>query len=122
MGKKLFRVRYFVGLNIAGIALFLYFASKIWAPPGDQGLMGGPGDPLVWGFTAAPVLLLCVLINILWISLLVVGLIRGTSWRPIVIWMLVFVAWYGAMRLDVYRSYNGSCFEQISGGKPCPTG
>jgi hypothetical protein len=42
--------------NLLGIALYLYFASEIWAPAGEEGLLAGPGDPIVRGFSALPVL------------------------------------------------------------------
>jgi hypothetical protein len=40
------RINYWVIFNLFGVVCFTYFCSKLWAPDGDKGLLGGPGDYL----------------------------------------------------------------------------
>ncbi|RBP15894.1 hypothetical protein DFR50_107164 [Roseiarcus fermentans] len=50
--------------NVSAVSLFLYFGSQLWAPPGQEGLWGGPGDPILWTFLAFPWLFVGALANI----------------------------------------------------------
>lgn len=103
-----------LAINILGIVLYLYFASKIWAPAGEAGLVGGPGDSFIWVLTALPVLAINSLINVVILLFIFVTSQKNQIWKFSIIWIFVVTAWFGAYRYDVYRQYTG---EQLA--QPC---
>ena len=111
MNEVVSRAKYWISINVLGIILYLYFSSKIWAPAGEKGLKGGPGDPFIWGLTALPVAAICALANLVRLILILTNVLRGRGWRPILVWLLVIFAWIGANRLDVSQRYDGSALQ-----------
>ena len=45
---------FLVVANLVATPLFLYFSSQFWAPRGEEGLLGGRGDPILWTVFALP--------------------------------------------------------------------
>jgi hypothetical protein len=86
-------------VNVLGVAGYLYFASWLWAPPGQQGEFGGPGDPLIYMSSAFPILAACFLLNLVWIVYIVRLAKRSWTWSIIVVWLVVVVAWYGVKKI-----------------------
>jgi hypothetical protein len=101
---------FFVTANIIGISIYLYLASWFWAPPGENGLPGGPGDPLIWTGIVFPVLLIFLIFNFVSLIYAISIIRRKKYWMPLLIWIVVSLAWYGAHSFDISRSYNGSLF------------
>ncbi len=97
-----------VASNVAGLLLYLYFSSLVWAPPGEEGLLGGPGEAAIWTLFALPWLVICSFLNLLMFRTVCARFILYGKWIP----MLTFVAfiglWIGAFKLDFSRHYNGS--------------
>jgi hypothetical protein len=95
-------------LNVLCIGVYLFFSARFWAPSAERGLLGGPGDPIIWGLTAFPVLVLAFLFNLIWLVFSVSK--RGGASRRhfIVLWFCVLAIWLGAIKLDRFRQYNGS--------------
>jgi len=106
--KSLSREKIWIAVNIVGIVLYLYFASRIWAPPGESGLEGGPGDPFIWVISAFPFLAVCFIVNIIWLALMLFKLRKSSAWIGLLLWIFLMAAWLGANRYDVYRQYTGS--------------
>jgi len=71
-----------IASNGIGLALYLGFASLVWAPEGQEGLLGGPGDPLIWVMLALPWLVLCSFINLLAFRTVSARLILARQWLP----------------------------------------
>lgn len=59
-----FRARVWLGLNVAGVALFLHNAANLWPVPGDEHNPGGPGDAFYWVLAVAPLLASFLLVNL----------------------------------------------------------
>ena len=64
MTAALFVARYWLFVNFVGFSLFIYLSSQLWAPRGQEGLLGGPGDNVIGGLSVVPVFLLFVLVNV----------------------------------------------------------
>lgn len=107
---------YGVWANIICLGIYLYFASKLWPLPEDAGA-NLAGNPIVWGLTVFPVFAICMLINIVWLALIVLGGRKGKGWRSMRTWILVMVAWVLVYRLDLYNINHGST---LSRGNPTP--
>ena len=99
---------YFVGLNVLGFGLFTLFASLLWAPHGDEGLLGGPGDPIIRGILVFPVLLVCGLMNVFWLRAIALRHRSNGLLGPLILWCVIGGAWAGLLRYDASRQYNGS--------------
>lgn len=112
MKEALFKSKYWIFANLLGILLYLYLASKLWAPVGERGLEGGPGDPIIWTTTALPVLVLFSLLNIAWFLLIVLRFKKKKSWQPLIIWLVVILAWFGANRHDAHQQYTGDAVKK----------
>jgi len=98
---------YWIAANIVGIVLFLYFSSRLWAPPGQEGLLPAGGDPIVWGMTVLPVMVIFLIVEIVWLSKSIVS-IRKLGWKAMTPWLVVFVVWVAVVAYDNHRSYTGS--------------
>ena len=101
---------YWVGSNMIGMGLYLYFASMLWPLPEDAGT-DLAGTPIIWGLTVFRVLAVCSLINIVWLTLIVRGGLRGKGWRSMRVWLLVVISWVAVNRLDFYNIEHGSTFR-----------
>jgi hypothetical protein len=105
-------------VNVTGIALFLVSASLIWAPPEEKGLYGGPGDPIIWTFFAFPFLAICTLFNFVMSRGVLIQLFYYRDWRPFLLWLMIIAIWFGAIRYDASRHYDGSWVSQDNPGNP----
>lgn len=97
--------RIFLALNAIGLAGFLYGSSLLWAPPGQEGLTGGPGDPLIWVLSVFPFLALASVINLVWAAIWLARYRR--SGRTLLLWLATACLWLLALGYDHHRSYNG---------------
>lgn len=94
------------------MGICLYISSLLWPTPEDVGAgLDSAGDAIVWGLTVFPVFAVCSLINIVWLSLIVLGGCKGKGWRSIRAWLLVMGAWFLLYRLEVYNVNHGSRFS-----------
>ncbi len=98
--------------NLLSVSLYLYFASWIWAPPEEQGLYRGPGDPIIWAFLAFPWLAAGAVVNILVIPRIVNNLLYYRDLRLFFVWFTFVLAFISAFEYDRSRQYNGSLVSQ----------
>ena len=108
MKKVIAKAAPWILFNVLGMAGYLYFASWLWAPPGQEGLLGGPGDPIIFMSSAFPILAACSLLDALWIVSIVRAAKRNGNWRIVVVWLVVVIAWYGVKKYDDSRQFNGT--------------
>ena len=120
MTTVLRRSRFWLLVNIIGLPLYLYFASWIWAPHFEEGLLGGPGDPMIWGSTAFPVLAVCALADLLWLVLILVRRHWSPKWPALVLWVLVVACWYAGLAYDRSRSFTGADVYPEASSSPHP--
>jgi hypothetical protein len=104
--------KYLILTNSVFILMFIYFASWAWAPYGEEGLLGGPGDPLIWVLSAFPILIVSFVVNLVLAILVLLRLRRGKDWRQIWALLLVGALWGGVLGYDRHRQYNGSLLRE----------
>ncbi len=96
-------------MNVAGLALYLYFASWAWAPPGQEGFgFEAGGDIVIWVLAAFPCLVIWTLINLIVSRSAITRLLLYRDWRLFALWLTIVIAWFGAFEYDSGRHYNGS--------------
>lgn len=78
--------------NVLGLAAFAYFSSGYWLEP-DDGLSLDYGNVILWGFTAVPVFLLSVGLDIFWLALIGILSRSFVRWRLLRLWLLVVGCW-----------------------------
>lgn len=100
------RVNFWVVANVIGLACFLYFASKLWALPGDKGLLGG-WRPIDLDAFSLPFFDDFFIVNCVWIFR-VVAMTRKNGIKPLLVWLFIAICWMGAFSLDRVLSYDGS--------------
>lgn len=83
------------------------FASQLWPQPEDAGT-NLAGNPIVWGLTAFPVFAVCSLMNVVWLTLIVLDSRKGKGWRSMLPWLLVIGAWVLVYRVDFYNINYGT--------------
>jgi len=98
-------------LNLIGLTQYLRFASLVWAPRGQEGLLGGPGDPIIWVLSAVPWLVACSLMNLLAFRTICARLILAGRWVPALILVSAVAAWVAAFEYDSSRHYNGGALR-----------
>jgi hypothetical protein len=97
-----------IAANVAGVALFLYFASWVWAPLGQEGLYYDAGDSVAWGLLAFPFLAICSLINFIASRSVLIQLFYYRNWRPFLVWLVIVAVWVSAFKYDSGRHFDGS--------------
>ncbi len=97
-----------VGVNVPGVALFLYFASWVWAPPGQEGLYYDAGDSMVWGLLAFPFIAICTIIIVIVLRSVLIRLFYYRDWRPFLLWLVIGLVWFSAFKYDSGRHFDGS--------------
>jgi hypothetical protein len=95
-------------MNIPGIAFFLYFASWVWAPRGQEGLYYDAGDSVSWTLLALPFLALCTLMNFILSRTVLIHLFSYRDWRLFSFWLAIVIVWFGAYKYDSGRHFDGS--------------
>jgi hypothetical protein len=97
-----------VFVNLPGIAFFLYFASWVWAPPGQAGLYYDAGDSIAWTLLAFPFLLVCNLINLVLSRTVFARAVLYHDWRPLIVLLTAIIIWFSAFKYDSGRHFDGS--------------
>jgi hypothetical protein len=97
-----------LAVNIPGIALFLYFASGIWAPRGQEGLYYDAGDSVAWGLTAFPLLAVSALVNLIMSRSIFIHLFYYRDWRLFLVWLAIVLIWVSVIKYDSGRHFDGS--------------
>jgi hypothetical protein len=100
--------RVLIAVNVPGIALFLFFASWVWAPLGQQGLYYDAGDSIGWTLLAFPFLAICTLINLIISRSVLIRLFYYRDWRPFLLWLIIVAVWFSAFKYDSGRHFDGS--------------
>lgn len=87
------------------MAAYLYFASKTWVRPGEEGLHSMTGEPIVWAITAVPFLLASTVVNLVWLAVLFYYMLarRRGPWSDLIVFSAVLCAWMVALVLDFSR-------------------
>jgi len=97
-----------IAVNAPGIGLFLYFASWIWAPRGQEGLYYDAGDSISRTLLAFPFLAICTLFNIIISRSVFIGLFYYREFRQFALWLTLIMIWFGAVKYDLGRHFDGS--------------
>lgn len=95
-------------LNGVGVPLYLYLSSRLWAPNGQAGLRGGPGDPIVWGLTVLPILVVFCIINLIWLRSIFLRWLRTKKFSVVIVYLLVSTAWCSAIIYSNSRGFTGA--------------
>jgi hypothetical protein len=83
--------------NFIGISAYLLFECWLLAPHPEVGPQNGIDQKVAWLFTAFPVLILFIILNIIWfISTIRSGRPSGW-WTPLPVWLLAVSAWVVAI-------------------------
>jgi hypothetical protein len=94
------------------VSLYLFYASWIWAPPEEQGLYGGPGDPIIWGLSALPWLAAGAFANVVVIPIIASDVFRHKDIHLFLVWCTFVLVWIAALVYDNSRQYNGNLASQ----------
>lgn len=100
--------------NLACWIVYMKRSAKLWAPYGQEGLFGGPGDYLTWELFILPFVETAIVINFLWIVILLFH--RPFVWRSVALWTLVVIVWMLSIMYNRSRSYTGkevASFDEI---------
>jgi hypothetical protein len=100
--------RALIAVNVPGIAFFLFFASWVWAPPGQEGLYYDAGDSIGWTLLAFPFLAICTLINFIISRSVLIRIFYYRDWRPFLLWLVIVMAWFSVFKYDSGRHFDGS--------------
>jgi hypothetical protein len=101
--------------NVPGVFLFLYFASRVWAPPGQEEAYRDFAVALSWALSAFPFLAICTLINFILSRSVLIHFFYYKDWRLILTWLTIVVVWSCAYAYDYGRRFAVS---QISNEAP----
>jgi hypothetical protein len=105
-----------ISVNVSGLALFLYFASWVWAPRGQEGSYYEAGDSISWMLLAFPFLAICTLINLVTSRSVFVHLFLYRDWRLFSLWLAIVLVWFGAFNYDSGRHFDGSRMSNQDSG------
>ena len=97
-----------LSVNSPTIILFIYFASGVWAPPGQEGLYYSAGDSVAWTLTAFPLLVVATLTNFTMSRSVLVNLFYYKDWCLFLLWLTIVVVWFSVFRYDSGRHFDGS--------------
>ncbi len=86
------RAWFWIAFNLIAIAYFLFCSSRLWS---DVNLPG-PGDGFYWLIFIAPVLLLCLIINLVALAHIVTSRKRVLRLRSVV-WTAIACLWIAAV-------------------------
>ena len=96
---------YGLGANALTIILWLLFASIRWVPNAPKGDTAGPADGILFVFVYLPtslvLLIAIIVVNIVWLSKIVVNGFTRNDWLPLAAWFVTFFAWIAALRITV---------------------
>jgi hypothetical protein len=98
--------------NLLTTPLFLYFTSRFWAPPGEEGLWGGPGDPIFWTLLAFPWLAAGAFANLAVIPRIATEVFYRKDFRLLFIWCVCVLLFASAYVYDGSRQFNGSLVSE----------
>jgi len=90
---------FLLALNIAGVPLYLHFASKTW------NLNCALGNFLEENSTLCILLqLFCIKMNLTWLVVLIIQFCQPKLWIRVTAWIIVVTMWGFAYQYDRYRS------------------
>ena len=95
-------------LNVFCLSLYLFFASWIWAPADESGLLGGPGDPIIWTFAAFPFLMAGIVASIIIIPRIICDIFYYKDFRLLAVSSISIILFLSAFEYDRSRQYNGN--------------
>lgn len=101
-------------INLVGMIVYLYFSSWGWPVSGEQGFIGGAGDPIVWALSVFPVLVICLLVNIGWLIRLSLEIYRHGGWASVPIFLIVATLWAASIEIDHLHEYSGALIHQAN--------
>jgi hypothetical protein len=95
------RARFWIFANACGASAFLWLASSTWREPQLRRAtvaLGGVG--VVWVFTALPILVAFLLIDLLWLAVVIRRAAILDHPGPLGPWLVTGMAWIAAVLLD----------------------
>ena len=107
---EFYRSKHWILANIFCVIFFLYFASKLWAPRGEEKEPASVGIAFSYGLTVLPFMALGVLVNLLWLGGMLWRLAwcRKWSWISFAVFVGFFFVWQGVFSYDNSRKYSGN--------------
>ena len=105
-----------VALNLAGVALYVYFGMRLWVLPGEEGLPGGPGDAFYWIVTQVPVAIFFLVLNSAALIAILRRAYRTRQFSALYVWVAVASVWVFAAAFDHHRVYRVISPEFTSAG------
>jgi hypothetical protein len=94
--------RFWVAANVVGAAAFLWFASKTWIEPAlrHEDVARG-GDAILWAVTALPVLIAFLVLDLIWLTLVMVKLAKSQAWHSALPVAAMGLLWLGVIFADL---------------------
>ncbi len=82
--------------NILGVCVYLLLESWILAPRSEAESLNGIDVGYFWLTRECPILVVFLLLNLTWLSLIIKRGRSSKNWHPLVIWVLVCLMWGAA--------------------------
>jgi hypothetical protein len=86
----------FLAANALGAVVYVARASDGWRIAAEHGVIPVTGEPLVWFAGILPVIVVCVLINLVWAAMIV----RYRQSRSCLWWLPAAAIWIVAVAID----------------------
>jgi uncharacterized membrane protein YhaH (DUF805 family) len=103
------RAPIWIVLNLIGMGIYLQLGSALWTIPGEEGLPGGPGDPLYWFFLLLPILLGYLVFNLAALCAIIRRVRQTGNPASLYVWAAIAVIWIVTFRYDNLRSFRVIC-------------
>jgi hypothetical protein len=92
-------------VNVPGIASYIFLASWLWTPPGQEGPYHDARGELLWGVGVFPFLAICSLVNFIASRSVLIHLFLYRDYRLFSLWLFIVVIWFGAVKYDLGRHF-----------------
>jgi hypothetical protein len=105
-------------VNVPGIVLYIFFASWLWIPPGQEGPYHDARGDLLWGLAVFPFLAVCTLVNFIASRSVLIHLFLYREFRLFSLWLFIVAVWFGAVKYDLARHFADDHFIKQEFGSP----
>jgi len=100
--SEFWSARFWIAANIVGAGTFLWLAARTWIEPElrhDDVARGGDG--VLWTVTALPVLIAFLVLDLVWLTLVVVRLAKTQAWPSASPLAATTLLWLSAIFVDL---------------------
>ena len=105
-------------VNLPGIVSYIFFASWLWIPPGQEGPYHDARGDLLWGLAVFPFFAICTLINFIMARTVLIHLFLYRDYRLFSLWLFIVVIWFGSVKYDLVRHFANSSITNQESGNP----